>query len=72
MKKTLAELEKERLIILKRIENHTASKISCIGLKNRLYLLDLEVEKLRLETINKRLLKKGIFKTLFGGLKWKI
>jgi len=34
--------------------------------------LDLEVEKLRVEIANKRFLKKGIFKTLFGGLKWKI
>lgn len=72
MKKELAELEKERLIVLKRIENHTASKRVCIGLKNRLYLLDLEVERLRLKIANKRFLKKGIFKTLFGGLKWKM
>lgn len=72
MKKTLAELEKERLIILKRIENHTASKRVCIGLKNRLYILDKDIEVLRKSIANRRFWKKGIFKTLFGGLKWKI
>jgi len=72
MKKELAELEKERRILLKRLKYHIDNRIYCNCLQNRIYILEKDIADLRKSIANRRFWKNGIFKTLFGGLKWKI
>lgn len=72
LKQQLAEKENEARTVEKRIENLIKNKKYCNCLQERLHRIEKEIEELRRSIVNRRVWKNGIFKTLFGGLKWKM